>query len=84
MIAGWLSASSHSAAGGTNEGVGIAAAARAAAALPTPPFVPPAAEWLEVLSHPASMDASKAKDELGWEPRYDSLEALRDTLRSAL
>jgi nucleoside-diphosphate-sugar epimerase len=26
------------------------------------------------------MDASKAKRELGWEPRYTSLEALRDTL----
>ena len=62
----------------------IRAAARAAAAIPTPPFVPPAAEWLEALSHPAIMDASKAKDELGWQPRYDSLEALRDTLRSAL
>jgi len=62
----------------------IRAAARAASALPTPPFVPPAAEWLEALSHPAIMDASKAKAELGWKPRYDSLEALRDTLRSAL
>ena len=62
----------------------IRTAARAASALPTPPFVPPAAEWLEALSHPAIMDASKAKAELGWKPRYDSLEALRDTLRSAL
>jgi nucleoside-diphosphate-sugar epimerase len=62
----------------------IRAAARAASAIPAPPFVPPAAEWLEALSHPAIMDASKAKAELGWEPRYDSLEALRDTLRSAL
>ena len=62
----------------------IRAAARAMSAIPAPPFVPPAAEWLEALSHPAIMDASKAKAELGWEPRYDSLEALRDTLRSAL
>ena len=62
----------------------IRAAARAASALPTPPFVPPAAEWLEALSHPAIMDASKAKDELGWKPAYDSLGALRDTLRAEL
>ncbi|HEX8207693.1 MAG TPA: NAD-dependent epimerase/dehydratase family protein [Solirubrobacteraceae bacterium] len=62
----------------------LRAAARVASKVPTPPFVPPAAEWLEALSHPAIMDASKAKAELGWAPRYDSYEALRDTLRSAL
>ncbi len=62
----------------------IRAAARAASALPTPPFVPPAAEWLEAISHPAIMDASKAKRELGWEPRYTSREALQDTLRAGL
>lgn len=56
-------------------------AARAAAAVPTPPFLPPATEWIEALSHPAIMDASKAKRELRWQPRYSSLEALRDTLR---
>jgi nucleoside-diphosphate-sugar epimerase len=31
------------------------------------------------MSHPAIMDARKAKRELGWRPRYSSLEALRDT-----
>ena len=60
----------------------VQAAARALAALPAPPFLPPAAEWVEALSHPAIMDASKAKRELGWQPSYTSLEALRDTLRS--
>jgi nucleoside-diphosphate-sugar epimerase len=45
------------------------------------PFVPPAVEWAEAASHPAIMDASRAKEELGWEPRYTSREALRDTLR---
>jgi nucleoside-diphosphate-sugar epimerase len=34
------------------------------------------------MSHPAIMDASKAKQELGWRPRYSSLDALRDTLNS--
>ena len=55
-------------------------AARAAAAVPTPPFVPPAAEWVEAISHPSIMDTTKAKRELGWQPKYDALEALRDTL----
>jgi nucleoside-diphosphate-sugar epimerase len=53
-------------------------AARAMAALPDLPFV----RWVEALSHPSIMDAAKAKRELGWTPRYTSLEALRDTLRS--
>ena len=56
-------------------------AARAVAAVPTPGFVPPATEWVEAVAHPAIMDASKAKAELGWEPKYTSIEALRDTLR---
>src|SRR4051812_26663301 len=55
-------------------------AARALSAIPQPPFAPPAAEWIEAASRPAIMDASKAKRELGWTPRYTSLEALRDTL----
>jgi nucleoside-diphosphate-sugar epimerase len=56
------------------------AAARAAASVPLPSFAPPASEWLEALSHPAIMDTAKAKQELGWRPRYTGLEALRDTL----
>ena len=55
-------------------------AARAAASVPLPSFAPPAAEWVEAASHPAIMDTTKAKRELGWEPRYTGLEALRDTL----
>jgi nucleoside-diphosphate-sugar epimerase len=55
-------------------------AARALAKVPMPGFVPPATEWVEPLSHPSIMDASKAKEELGWEPKYTSVEALRDTL----
>jgi nucleoside-diphosphate-sugar epimerase len=61
----------------------VRAAARAVSAIPTPGFVPPAAEWLEAVSHPAIMDASKAKRELGWEPRFTSREALQETLKSA-
>jgi nucleoside-diphosphate-sugar epimerase len=54
-------------------------AARGVAALP---FVPPFAAWTEAATHPAIMDASKAKRELGWRAQYSSLEALRDTLDS--
>jgi nucleoside-diphosphate-sugar epimerase len=57
----------------------LRAAARGVAALP---FAPAFAGWAEAVSHPAIMDASKAKRELGWRPRYSSLEALRDTLKA--
>jgi nucleoside-diphosphate-sugar epimerase len=40
-----------------------------------------AVEWVEATTHPAVMDTTKAKDELGWSPRYSALEALRDTVR---
>jgi nucleoside-diphosphate-sugar epimerase len=53
-------------------------AARAVSALP---FLPPAAQWVEAASHPAIMDTTKAKRDLGWVPRFTALEALRDTLR---
>jgi nucleoside-diphosphate-sugar epimerase len=53
------------------------AAAKAVAKLPLPSF----AQWVEAVSHPAVMDTTKARTELGWTPRYSSLEALRDTLR---
>jgi nucleoside-diphosphate-sugar epimerase len=58
----------------------VQAAARAVAGIP---FAPPFAEWAEAASHPAIMDASKAKRELGWNPRYTSLEALREALHPA-
>jgi nucleoside-diphosphate-sugar epimerase len=58
-------------------------AARVAAMIPPLPFVPPAAEWVEAATHPAIMDTTKAKRELGWRPRYSALEALRATLPAA-
>ncbi len=51
--------------------------ARAAATLP----LPPVAQWVEAAAHPAIMDTTRAKVELGWRPEYTGLEALRDTLR---
>ncbi|RFU22124.1 NAD-dependent epimerase/dehydratase family protein [Geodermatophilus marinus] len=53
-------------------------AARAAARLP---FLPPAAEWVEAVGAPVVMDTGKAREQLGWRPRYSGLEALRATVR---
>jgi nucleoside-diphosphate-sugar epimerase len=53
------------------------AAARLASRLP---FLPPAAEWVEAASRPVIMDTSRAREQLGWRPRYSALEALRATL----
>jgi nucleoside-diphosphate-sugar epimerase len=47
------------------------------------PLLPPAAEWVEAASHPAIMDTTKAREQLGWRPRYSGLEALRSMLGSS-
>lgn len=61
---------------------GIAqSAARAIAALP---LLPPVTQWVEAASHPAIMDTTRAKEKLGWTPRYTALEVLQDTLRRGL
>ena len=57
-------------------GAPVAAAARAVAKIP---FLPSAAQWVEALSHPAIMDTTKAKTELGWSPRHTAVESLRAT-----
>jgi nucleoside-diphosphate-sugar epimerase len=57
-------------------------AARAAAAIPLPPLTPPGVNWVEAFSHPSIMDTTKAREELGWRPRYSGLEALRETIRA--
>lgn len=38
--------------------------------------------WLEMLSHPAVMDTSRAREELGWSATYTGREAIRATLRA--
>jgi len=38
------------------------------------------AGWLEAISSPMLMDASRAKRELGWAPAYDAAETLRDVV----
>ncbi len=57
----------------------VHAAARAASRLP---LLPSSLQWVEAFSHPAVMDTTRAKTELGWEPQYTGLEALQDTLDS--
>jgi nucleoside-diphosphate-sugar epimerase len=54
----------------------VRAAARTITFLP----LPAQAEWLEAAAQPSIMDVTKAKRELGWQPRYTSTQALRDTI----
>jgi nucleoside-diphosphate-sugar epimerase len=54
----------------------VAALARAVAKLP---YLPSGARWVEAMSHPAIMDTTKAKTELGWRPRHTAIESLRST-----
>jgi nucleoside-diphosphate-sugar epimerase len=53
----------------------------AARALAAVPFLPPFAQWVEAAGHPAIMDTTRAKQKLGWAPRFSALETLRETLR---
>jgi nucleoside-diphosphate-sugar epimerase len=57
----------------------VQAAARLLAALP---FAHPTVGWVEAICSPPIMNATKAKRELGWNPRYTALETLRDALRA--
>jgi nucleoside-diphosphate-sugar epimerase len=60
----------------------VMAGARALARIPLPPGAPPVLEWIEAISHPAIMDTAKARTQLGWEPRFSALDALRSTIGS--
>lgn len=53
-------------------------AARLAAALPSPLLL----GWVEAASHPTIVSSAKAREQLGWSPRYTALAALRDTISS--
>ncbi|MGA8047219.1 MAG: NAD-dependent epimerase/dehydratase family protein [Dermatophilaceae bacterium] len=54
----------------------VAAALRVAARAP---LLPSRAAWVETLGHPAIMDTTKARTQLGWRPRHTALDALRET-----
>jgi UDP-glucose 4-epimerase len=46
-------------------------------------FLSPQLEWATALRAPVLMDTSKARRELGWEPRFDAAETLLQTAVSA-
>jgi nucleoside-diphosphate-sugar epimerase len=47
------------------------------------PFGPSLLEWATALDTPVLMDATKARDGLGWSPQHDALETLRETADGA-
>ena len=47
------------------------------------PLLPVEARWLNALRVPVLMDTTRAREKLGWEPAYDALETLADTIHSA-
>jgi UDP-glucose 4-epimerase len=47
------------------------------------PFLPPEASWINALRTPVLMDTSRARSELGWRPRHDSHETLREMVAAA-
>lgn len=81
---GVLSVSDVAAAlGGRPVRVPAFAATAASAVVARLPFVPSAAEWLHIARTSVVMDTSKAKEQLGWTPRYSgsqTLEALAASL----
>jgi nucleoside-diphosphate-sugar epimerase len=47
------------------------------------PLLPTEAKWINAIRVPVLVDTTRAKEKLGWEPRYDVLETLADTIHSA-
>jgi len=47
------------------------------------PLLPAQAEWVQAFRVEVLMSIDKARRELGWEPVYDTLDTLRDTVSSA-
>lgn len=43
-------------------------------------FLPAQAQWIAAFREPVIMSASKARRELGWRPRRDALQTLRETI----
>lgn len=54
----------------------VAPLARAVAKLP---YLPSGAQWVEAICHPAIMDTTKARTQLGWRPRHTATESLHAT-----
>ena len=47
------------------------------------PLLPAQASWLSAIRVPVLMDCTKAREKLGWEPAYDALETLAETIHAA-
>ena len=47
------------------------------------PFTPAGVEWVQALRVPVVMDTTRAREQLGWAPRYDALATLRETITGA-
>jgi UDP-glucose 4-epimerase len=47
------------------------------------PMLPAEARWVKAIDTPVLVDTTRARAKLGWEPRYDALETLADTVASA-
>lgn len=45
------------------------------------PYLPSGAQWVEAICHPAIMDTTKARTQLGWRPRHTATESLHATFR---
>jgi UDP-glucose 4-epimerase len=58
----------------------VAATAEIVARLPG---LPDEAAWIEAVRRPVLMDASLAREKLGWEPHHDAAETLRQTVAAA-
>ncbi|MFT4572634.1 MAG: UDP-glucose 4-epimerase [Hyphomicrobiaceae bacterium] len=47
------------------------------------PFAPAEARWIEAFRTPVTMSTEKARKQLGWRPRYNALETLREVIVAA-
>jgi nucleoside-diphosphate-sugar epimerase len=46
-------------------------------------FLPAQAQWIAALREPVIMSTAKARRDLGWRPKYDALQTLRETIAAA-
>jgi UDP-glucose 4-epimerase len=45
-------------------------------------FLPSQAQWIAALREPVIMDTAKARKQLGWRPKHDALDTLRQTIEA--
>ena len=60
--------------------IGVSVTAQLTGALP---LMPPQVSWLNALRVPVVMDTARAREELNWQPMYDTRAVLNDTARRA-